>query len=57
MEQSETLGQSETNYFLMIISLGQQLQNSCTLVSILYISNSRVLRMVGLKFRDVNRQR
>ena len=57
MEQSETLGQSETIYFLMIISLGQQLQNSCTLVSILYISNSRVLRMVGLKFRDVNRQR
>ena len=40
----------------LLISLGQQPQNPCALVNIVYISNSHVLIMVGLKkFRYVNK--
>ena len=42
-------GKAKEIIFLVIISLSQQPQNSCTLVSILYISNSSVLIMADLK--------
>ena len=48
-ERSETPRQNDTNYFLLIMSMGQRTQSSCTLVSFLNISNTRVLIMVGLK--------
>ena len=48
-ERSETPKQNDTNYFLLIMSMDQRAQSSCTLVSFLNISNTRVLIRVGLK--------